>query len=360
MKRAAVTQRHRDAETQRQRLCLCASAALRLCVLALALLVSTSAFADGSGSGSGAGSAVIIQIPPDLNAPEVSAAASPSEVRLGERFTLFVTAVFNEGVEVNLREPVELGGGFEVTRRLSEDKLRADGKHVREWQLEVRAWELGDLHVPPVAVTFTSGGKAAQVGTNAVPVRVAGTLGDVDDPKLLKINAPPVPLQSRDWFWIWVATGAASIVTFALVYWLVRRKRRNRIVRLVAIASMPAMPRRRIDMTSERALEKLLAIEASGVLERDDDRKRGYLEMVEVIRDYLGMRYRVATLDLTTSELVRALDKIAPEHERLLVEAWLERCDLVKYGGFRATAADARRVLASGEARAVAARLVSA
>lgn len=310
---------------------------------ALALdLGSEIAAADGSGSGS----AVIIQIPPDLNAPEVSAAASPSQMRLGERFTLFVTAVFNDGVEVNLREPVDLGGGFEVTRRVSEDKLRGDGKHVREWQLEVRAWELGDLHVPPVAVTFTSGGKAAQVATNAVPVRVEGTLGDVDDPKLMKGNAPPVSLQSRDWFWIWITVGAGSVVTFALVYWLVRRKRKNRIVRLVASASMPAMPRRRIDMTSERALERLLAIEASGVLERDDDRKRGYLDMVEVIRDYLGGRYRVATLDLTTSELVRALGKVAPEHERLLVEAWLERCDLVKYGGFRATVADARRVLA--------------
>ena len=44
----------------------------------LSLFVATSAFADGSGSGSG----TVIQLPPDVNAPEVSAAASPSEVAL--------------------------------------------------------------------------------------------------------------------------------------------------------------------------------------------------------------------------------------------------------------------------------------
>ncbi|MGE5183748.1 MAG: hypothetical protein ACM31C_16865, partial [Acidobacteriota bacterium] len=60
------------------------------------------------------------------------------------------------------------------------------------------------------------------------------------------------------------------------------------------------------------------------------------------------------TLDLTTSELVRALAAIAPDDERALVEAWLERCDLVKYGGLRATAAQANEVLAAARELVVA------
>jgi hypothetical protein len=81
------------------------------------------------------------------------------------------------------------------------------------------------------------------------------------------------------------------------------------------------------------------------VLDRDDDRKGGYAEMVGVIREYLGARYRVASLDLTTYELMKKLAKVAPDDERARVERWLERCDLVKYGGFRATTEDARGVL---------------
>ena len=45
-------------------------------------------------------------------------------------------------------------------------------------------------------------------------------------------------------------------------------------------------------MTSERALERLLAIEQSGVLARDRERKTGYADMALVIRDYLGARFR--------------------------------------------------------------------
>jgi hypothetical protein len=53
----------------------------------------------------------------------------------------------------------------------------------------------------------------------------------------------------------------------------------------------------------------------------------------------------VATLDLTTAELMRGLAKVAPDDERAQIADWLERCDIVKYGGLKATAEDARGVL---------------
>ena len=315
--------------------------------LAVIAVMTATAAAQPAGSGS----AKIIQIPLDESAPKVTAAASPSEVKLGTRFTVFVTATYDPGVEVNLAEPVQLGGDFEVRRRASTDRDE-DGKHVREWQLEVYAWELGDLVIPPIGVTFTAGGHAGQVPANPAPVRVVGELGDVDDPKLLRESAPPVRLTSRDWFWIWISGSAFMVAAVVTGYLVQRSRRRRRVVRLVG-AFAPAAPRR-IDMTSERALERLLAIEQSGVLDRDDDRKRGYAEQVEVIREYLGARYGVATLELTTAELLRALSKLASDVERGLIAAWLERCDLVRYGGYRATAGDARGVLADARALIVA------
>jgi hypothetical protein len=270
-------------------------------------------------------------------------------VRLGETFTLFITATYAPGVEVNLREPIEVGGAFEVgKRRTSPDRTNPDGRHVREWQLEIYAWELGNLQVPPLAVTFTSGGKAGQVATNAVPVNVNGVLGEVvDDAKLLRGDAPPVRLMSRDWFWLWIAGGVAGVLVIGVTGLIIYRRRRNKVRTLIGTLVVTDAPRpRRLDMTSERALERLLAIEQSGVLERDDDRKGGYGEMTEVIREYLGGRYRVATLDLTTAELLRGLAKVAPDDERAQIASWLERCDIVKYGGLRASTDDAHAVLA--------------
>lgn len=332
--------------------------------LALVALMCGVAFADGSGSagsasagasagsasagsgsaGSGAGSAVVIQLPPEFGEPEVSAAASPTDLKLGDRFTLFITATYGAGVEVNLPASIDLGDGLEIKRTSSEDHVRPDGKHVREWQLDVVAWDLGDLRVPPVPVTFTLGGQGGQLLTNTVPVRVTGVLGEADDPKLMRADAPPVMLKQRDWFWAWFVAGVVATIASALTY-VIQRRRRKRHVRTLIGGLAPASARK-MDMTSERALERLLAIEQSGVLDQDDGRKGGYVDMSVVIRDYLGARYRFATGELTTSELLRGLGKRAPAHEQALAEHWLEKCDLVRYGGVRATAGQAGQLLA--------------
>ncbi|HWU90509.1 MAG TPA: BatD family protein [Kofleriaceae bacterium] len=307
--------------------------------------------AAGSGSGSGSGGPRVIQLPTDIAAPQVTAAASPTQVALGSKLTVFIKATFGDGVEVNLREPIDLGSVFEVTRKVSEDRRGPDGRTTREWQLEVIAWELGDLVMPPITVTYTAFGRAGQVQTNAIKLKVNGALGDVvDDPKAIRDHAPPKELLRRDWFWVWIASGAGALISggAALLAW--RSRRRRRTVQLVA--GVVAAPRR-MDPASARALEKLLAIERSGVLDRDEVRKAGYTEMVEVIREYIATRYRVELTDLTTSELLRRLERAAPDEERGLVEAWLERCDIVKYGGLRTTREDARTTLDDARALVV-------
>lgn len=309
---------------------------------------SGSAGSGSAGSGSaGSDEGKQLQLPLGFDAPEVRAAASPTVVRLGARFTLYVTATFGPGVEVNLREPIDLGAAFEVRRKTSEDRTDAIGRTVREWQLDVTPWELGDLQIAPIAVTFTSHGKPGQVPTNAVPLKIVGTLGDiVDDPRAVRGLAPPAALWARDWFWIWCASAGGAIAgVIACALWLRARRRRRHRIRLVGTAAhVPAL-----DMTSERALERLLGIERSGVLARDATRKLGYAELVEVVRAYLGARYRLAVHDCTSSELVAQLATVAPAHVEH-VARWLDACDLVKYGGQRASEAHAREALADARA----------
>ena len=96
-------------------------------------------------------------------------------------------------------------------------------------------------------------------------------------------------------------------------------------------------------MTSERALERLLAIEQSGVLDRDDDRKAAYLDMDEVIRDYLGraVRHRHRRGDHRRAA-ARAATADPPRPTTAIVGAGSSAATLVKYGGYRATRDEAR------------------
>ncbi len=246
---------------------------------------------------------------------------------------------------------MELGPAFEVRRRTAHDTVRSDGTRVREWQLDVIAWELGDLVLPPVAVTFTFGGHAGQVETNTVPIRVDGVLGDIaDDPTARGGLDPPQRLVERDWFWLYVAAGGGAIVggVTALVWY---RRRRRRDVELPSIGGITAQE---LDGPSRGALARLAAIERSGVLTRDAERKRGYDQMIDVLRDYLGARYRVATRDLTSAELSSKLATSATAEERACIDAWLRTCDVVRYGGVRTDAAEARRTLDAARAVVVA------
>ncbi len=313
---------------------------------AIAIAGVVLAFAGTAARGdSGSGSPTVI--PLDASAPEIKAAASPSALALGGKLTVFVTAAFDPGVEVNLREPVELGGGFEVIRRTATDHAGADGRTVREWQIEAYAWDLGDLMIPPIAVTFTAAGHAGQIETNPVPIRVTGVLGEKDE--ALRPSAPPIALfHYFDWKW-WAWRGGIALLALVVGVLVGRRFRRRRVVQLVTSIGVPIRGAR-IDLTSERALAQLLAIERSGVLDRDDDRKAGYTDMAEVLREYLGSRFGVAVVDLTTGELLSALAAAAPSDVREQVATWLERCDVVKYGGSRASGDEAHAVLADARA----------
>ena len=122
------------------------------------------------------GSGVTID-PLDFGAPEVTAFASPSEVRLGQEITLVVTATYGNNVEVNLPDPLfPAGAPLEVAHRDSVDRVRTDGRHVREWQLRVYPLERGEFDIPPIQVTFQAGGRVATVATNAIPLRVISSV----------------------------------------------------------------------------------------------------------------------------------------------------------------------------------------
>jgi hypothetical protein len=340
-----------------------------VCIVAFAAIASAQPSGSGSGSttpysgsagsssgsgsafGSGSGSAIIIHLDPE--APEASAAASPTELKLGQRFTLFVRAIMSQGIEVNLREPLDLGAAFEVGKRVSEDRIQPDGRRMREWQLEVRVWELGDVRIPAIAVTYTQLGKAAQVETNTVPLHVTGVLGDSDDPKLMREQAAPMPLREQSLLakileWFEDPTHLAIVIGALVGMWLgwrFRKLRRRRVTRLVGGLVPMRAQRRVLDMTSERALERLLSIEQSGQLGKDDQRRAAYAEMSDVIRDYLGARYSVLTTEMTSAELLRALTTKVSDTDKTRITEWIDSADLVKYGNFPATRDEAYATL---------------
>lgn len=266
-----------------------------------------------------------------LARPQASAAAGPSRVRLGDTLTLFVEVVYDEKVTVNLPATLDLDPYFEEMRRTSSDERRTDGTRKRTYQVQLRAWELGDLRIPPIQVGYTAGGQQSWVVTNTVPVEVVGSLSDVDDKTQLLGDTPPVNLKSRDWRGPIAAVAAVVVAIIALVAWRLLRKKQplQPAVQFVAPVAFKA----KMTGPAERALAAIDALAAAGTCATDP--RTGYDELVGIMRTFATEQYGVPILDRTTDELLRSLSRMMPNDAHTLARRWFARCDLVKYAAER-------------------------
>jgi len=119
-----------------------------------------------------------------------------------------------------------------------------------------------------------------------------------------------------------VLAGALAVAAVTVVLW--RRWAR----RLRAAAPVPQRP------AHEIALQRLDELRRQGLHERAEW-KPFYFAVTEIIREYLGARYGFDSLEMTTTELLAALQARGlglADHG--LIETWCATCDLVKFAKY--------------------------
>ncbi len=272
---------------------------------------------------------------PQPDAPEVRAAVGQSTVELGRRFSLFVTIVRPAGVDVNIPAALPLGGSFEEVRRTFHDETRADGMRVREYELQLMPWVVGDLVIPSIDVTYVIDGTARITQTAPVAIQVTGVIGPgVGN---LRDVAPPLPVTRRDWTRVWLLGGGLAFVLLALVLWwsgLFRRGRGRR--------GRPGRRAPEVPLTPYADALRRLELLSRGEAMAAEDRKPLYVELSEIVRAYLGHRFEFPALDRASAEIrVQVTSRPDGEPAADLLDRWLTEVDLVKYAGMRATADDA-------------------
>ena len=310
--------------------------------LAAALLVaragSAAAQSGGQGGAGGAGPGTVPAPVLEAEAPKVAASASSKEVVLGATFYLFVRVIYQPGVQVNLPASLQLGGAFEESARTDSTRVNADGTITRDFEVALMAFDVGDLAIPPIPVTYAAHGRANEVKTDPVAIRVKSFLGDGE--ATLRDIAGPVALERRDLTMVYVGAGALVAIAAVVLLWWVRRVLRRR--RREVLARLPEAVQR---SAHDEALARLDELESSDALDAED-RKPVYLAMSEILREYIGRRFGFPALDLTTFEIRRELTaRPGGPAAAELVSGWLERADLVKFAGYEASADEARQAL---------------
>jgi len=177
----------------------------------------------------------------------------------------------------------------------------------------------GDTTLPAFRVNVDSGGKTTHATTTPIQLSVMPVLAAGES-----LSAPqnPVEMWVDDYTLLWIGGFLLFLLGLGLVFLFVRRRAKQ------VVEALPPRP------PYEIAIEKLLGLESSGLLERGDYMVF-YVRLSETLREYLGERYNFPGTELTTTEIALRLANVKwPLGMELSeVKNILGSSDLVKFGG---------------------------
>ncbi len=265
---------------------------------------------------------------------------SNSRCEDGPRFSLQVTAA--EGLKIGDRVELALQSGdpqfpadrivdvsFEPDKALwhVETHWRQDlepraGEADNRWRAVIRPFKTGELELPAVAVLYRDDAgdnqEAAAQGA-AITVNSVKSPGSQNDALIGYRGAMQIPFE---WTWLWIAAGLilfSAIVGWYLVRWWTRREEARPI---------PVVPSLPPGLWALRELDRRSRLPVC----QDGPAKAVFSHVSEVVRLYLGRRYDITAIDMTTTECLSALERLSPGEQ---VMRWLreffEECDLVKF-----------------------------
>lgn len=180
--------------------------------------------------------------------------------------------------------------GSDSTTVRENDRVRYD------FNFTIQAFDPGTITIPPFAVVPAPG--ADTIKSSIIALKVAPV--DVDSLETVHPMESIVSPATRwydyipDWL-LWVLLGVVVIAAGVAAYLLLRKRK-------IAIEESKAIPVPPYDLAKLR-LEKL----KKRNLAENGHEKEYYTELVDILRQYLQGRFGINAMEMTTTQIVRAL-----------------------------------------------------
>lgn len=245
------------------------------------------------------------------------ARTEPAEVQLGRPF-VYVIEVRHGAEEIySLPEPLDVGSL--ALLGVQTERSEVDGEQVTTFRVELANYDqLGELLLPDweLEVQRSDGPATLLVPGATVAVEEIG-----EGTELVGMQAP-LELYVPAWGWAW---GLGALLVAIAAVWLWRRRRK----RGEGQGSESEIP------PEELALRRLGALEAEALWTAGSAKQREhYFRLSEILREYLGRVAPISAQEMTTAELLRALEEApVPGLSHGWLASWLERGDFVRFAG---------------------------
>lgn len=265
--------------------------------LFFSFLTAASLFAEDS---------ALLQAAQGPEAQTLSFTSFPKEVKLAQDFSAFVTLPERAELDKDSYSQKD----FEIISASPDESGLA---------IEIKAVPFALGVSTFTALSFT-GYDGKRFVTEPVPTEVKSVDTGIKEEKLLDIRAPYRPFNY--WILLWIFAIAAAV--FAAYAFYLKRRPADKARLLKAFEE----DKRPLDVIALDRLDHLLA----GGLWHEGQYKFFYINMIDILRDYLSLRFAVDAHKYTSRDLIRVLKKTPAFKGDLKQLADLQRsADYVKF-----------------------------
>ena len=253
----------------------------------------------------------------------IAASVDRDRITVGDPFLYRITVKSPGSAAIEWPESGRPPEGFDLVSFEHEGPLSGPGgANVDSLRYELTLYRTGEHSIPPFSLKcILPDGTELTAVSDAIPVTVVSVIDDeAEDIRDLK---GPAEIPGGVPWYLWVIGGLVLLAVAAAVILYIRR-RRNRDD---SSGSAPVIER----PPEEIALEELDRLALKEWLTRGRVHAH-YSALSEILRRYLSVRYRIAAMEYTTSELMAAMNALdLGSEETRAVRVLFEECDMVKF-----------------------------
>lgn len=254
----------------------------------------------------------------------LASSVDKSRITIGDLIHYTVTVTYQKDVTVKSPGPGANLGGFEIREYSVSDPQEKKGWITQKYVYTISTFFTGEFEIAPLTIQYRLPTDTVFQNLSTSPIRIVvesvkpSMAGDIRDIK------PPVDIP-KNWWLFFLRIGIGLLFCGAVIggIFLYRHWKGRRGILLAREA--PLKPPHEI------------ALEALDQLKNSDkkDIQSFFVELSEIIRRYIGGRYFVVAMEMTTTEVLEKLNQMGlPEDIYSLFETFFHKCDLVKFAKY--------------------------
>jgi hypothetical protein len=275
--------------------------------------------------------------------PRVETKVDPTSGTVGDKFRLTISATVPNLSALQVLPLFDTQTTWTVTGDPVISESGKAGHQTRTFAYTIVPFETGRQAVPQVAVTYAPAGATSNtVQSKALWVQIDSVLSGDGSASTLRDVKPPLALPVPKAV-VW-SVSIFAFVLLALLGWWLWRRYSARLRKMLGQALTPP----------DLALKKIAALESERLIEHKK-MKELYTRLTDAVRVYLHEAYGVQALDLTSNELLDAMDRKAEEESPRHLENYrkamarlvevLTEADMVKFARFVPEQSQSRRAI---------------